>query len=386
MFRELVYKAQSAFGRMSRQRRMTLPAKGGITPKGRALVSYLTLPLFGNPASFRGHSNVWESSEIVSILRRHGYTVDLIHWQDSSYSPTAAYDLVFDIHRNLLRYSGNLTRKVFHVTGSHPEFSNQAELHRLENLRSRRGVLLKQRRGISGDDLRIFSENLCAADLVTLIGNDVTAATFPSAIQHKIRRVNATGSLLSAQTTQISRGSRDEYIWFNGTGAVHKGLDLVLEVFARNPLLTLHVVGPYAKEHDFMAAYHRELTACPNIHSHGFLYPGSRRFRRIASKVRAFINPTCSEGISTSSITCMQYGMIPVVSRQAGISLPPGMGAMLEECSLDELEQSLRGLAALHPDDVALQGEAVRLHALESYSRQGFSGCMEQALMFDSPE
>jgi len=385
MFREFIYMAQAKLGKLGNRRRMTLPAMNGSPPRGRALVSYLTLPLFGDPANFPGHSNVWESSEIVHLLRQLGYSVDLIHWQDCSFVPSEEYDLVFDIHRNLLRYSGKSSRKVFHVTGSHPEFSNQAELQRLENLRSRRGVLLQQRRGIGAEDLHIFSDNLQAADTITLIGNEVTASTFPVGIQSKIRCVSATGSLIPGNQPTVYHGTREEYLWFNGAGAIHKGLDLVLEVFARNPLLTLHVVGPYAREHDFTTAYRRELTKCPNIHAHGFLYPGTRHFRHIASRVRAFINPTCSEGISTSSITCMQYGMIPLVSRQAGISIPPGMGTMLDECSLDELEQRLRELAALHPDEVRSLGETVRTHAIKAYSRPAFSDCMKQALMSTYP-
>lgn len=380
MFRELTYKAQITLGRIIPQRNLDLAPASGSPPRGRALVSYLPLPLIGDPGLFRGHSNIWECSEIVNIFNRMGYTVDLINWQDSSFAPARQYDIVFDIHRNLLRYSGETTLRIFHVTGSHPEFSNRAEQQRLDALQERRGIRLQRRRSFDNDDQRLFSENLQAADMITLIGNEVTASTFPAAVQTKIRRVSATGSFAPPLAGPPVRGQHDEFLWFNGAGAVHKGLDLVLEVFARNPQLTLHVVGPYAKEHDFFAAYHHELTNCPNIRSHGFLYPNSNKFRKILAQVRAFVNPTCSEGISTSSITCMQYGLIPILSKQAGITLPPAMGRTLENCSLEQLEQAVLDFAGKHPQEIDVMMGLVRGYAQSAFSRPVFSSHIEQAL------
>lgn len=380
MLREIAYKLQLAIGRILPDRSLDVFPGCGGRRKGRALVSYMPLPLAGSAALFRGHSNVWESSEIVRVFNGLGYSVDVIDWRDSRLMPKNDYDVVFDIHRNLLRYSGPATRRVFHVTGSHPEFSNDAERSRLLALRERRGITLLPRRFVGEEDMRVFMENLERADLVTLIGNEVTAGTFPPRIRAKMRKVIATGSRLSQLGAKQPDGRRREFLWFNGVGAVHKGLDLVLEVFARNPRLTLHVVGPYGKERDFVEAYRHELTSCHNIHAHGFMYPESRRFREIASRVMAFVNPTCSEGISTSSITCMQHGMIPVISRQAGITLPPDTGIVLDECSPAAIEQAVCSLAAKDKEEIGSLMKSTMEYALEEYSRTVFASLMEKAL------
>jgi glycosyltransferase involved in cell wall biosynthesis len=380
MLREIAYKVQLALGRVRPSRSLDVFPVGSGLFKGRALVSYMPLPLTGGAELFLGHSNVWESSEIVRIFNGLGYVVDVIDWRDAGLIPKRNYDVVFDIHRNLLRYSGDATRKVFHVTGSHPEFSNHAERSRLLDLRERRGVMLRPRRFVGEDDMRVFVENLERADLVTLIGNEVTAATFPSHIQAKLRKVVATGSRFSRPAVWQPDEGRREFLWFNGVGAVHKGLDLVLEVFARNPQLTLHVVGPYGKEHDFTEAYRHELMNCRNIHAHGFLYPESRRFRSIASRVMAFVNPTCSEGISTSSITCMQHGMIPIISRQAGISLTLDKGIILDECSPEAIEHAVCSLAVKESDEIGALMKSSMEFALDVYSRTAFSSLMEMAL------
>ena len=65
MFRELAYKVQTTLGRIHPQRALNLPPASGSSPRGRALVSYLPLPLIGDPGLFRGtpiSGNVRKSS------------------------------------------------------------------------------------------------------------------------------------------------------------------------------------------------------------------------------------------------------------------------------------------------------------------------------------
>ena len=378
---ELVYKVQRACRRYLPRRILNIYPTGGGRPRGRALVSYLPLPLVGDPAFFRGHSNVWESSEIVRIFNRLGYAVDLIAWDDTSFVPATTYDVVFDIHRNLVRCSSERTRTVFHVTGSNPEFSNRAEAARLGDLRVRRGVTIGARRAVGTGELQMFAENLARADLVTLIGNEVTAATFPVDVRMKTRPVVATGAWLPQSLENAPLNTRQpEFLWFNGGGAVHKGLDLVLELFASHPELTLHVVGPYLKERDFVAAYRTELFRTPNIRSHGFLFPADRRFQEIASRVRAFVSPSCSEGISTAAITCMQTGMAPIVSENCGISLPDNGGILLETCTYEEIEGAVLSIASTNDDSWRSMAATARRFAWETYSRKVFSRLMEEAI------
>lgn len=378
---ELVYKVQRACQQYLPQRTLNIYPVGGGSPRGRALVSYLPLPIVGDPALFRGHSNVWESSEIVRIFNRLGYAVDLIAWDDTSFVPTKTYDVVFDIYCNLDRYSSERTKTIFHMTGSYPEFSNWAEQARLNYLREHRGVTISARRVVSADDLPLFAENLARADLITLIGNEVTAATYPCAARLKMQLVVATGAWLPEALMNAPLNRRkSEFLWFNGGGAVHKGLDLVLEVFARNPEWTLHVVGPYLKERDFVEAYSTELFRTPNIKSHGFLFPADRRFLEISSRVRAFVSPSCSEGISTAAITCMQAGIVPIISENCGISLLAQVGIILEECTVVTIEKAVLLIASVSDDVWRSMAENARRIAMETYSRKSFSRLMAEAI------
>jgi len=351
----------------------------GKTPKGHVLVSYIPDSLLyrENDKRFKRHSNAWESAEIARIFNRYGYAVDAISWDDRSFVSERNYTAVFDIHRNLLKCSSSGTHKIFHITGSDPVFSNNAEQERLDALLRRRGVVVAPRRYVCEKDLEHFHGNLEAADSVTLIGNEITVATFPAHLRHKMTLVTPTGSYLATVRDPKKTDIRKEFLWFNGTGAVHKGLDLVLEVFARNPEMVLHVVGPYRKERDFMAGYSHELTKCPNIISHGFLSPSSRKFRKIAGNVLGFISPSCSEGISTSAITCMQYGIVPILSHNSGIDLTPDMGFLLQKCTIDEIETAVLSILDQPEQEIRRMIANSQEFALKRFSRAEFSRRMD---------
>jgi hypothetical protein len=350
----------------------------GGTPKGHVLVSYLPGPLLcgDDDRRLRRHSNAWESREIAALFVMNGYAVDAISWDDTSFVPGRDYAAVFDIAVNLSRCSRSGAHAFFHATGSDPLFSNMAERDRIDALKERRGVSVAPRRFVKEADVELFHGNLARADTVTLIGNGVTCATFPEHVRHTLHCVVPTGSYLSGIRDPHRIHIRREFVWFNGAGAVHKGLDLTLEAFARHPELVLHVVGPYLKERDFAAAYAHELTRCPNIISHGFLSPSSRKFQEITRNILGFVSPSCSEGISTSAVTCMQYGMLPVVSRNSGIDVTEDMGRVLERCTIDEIEETILSLADTPGNEIRRMIAFSQEYALKRFSREEFSRSM----------
>lgn len=353
-------------------------------PEGKVLVSYLehVLSWAENDDRFRGHSNNWESREIIRIFNRLGYTVDAISWGNHTFVPSQKYDAVFDIHLNLQRLSNLLppeTKKILHLTGSYPLYQNSAELRRIEELERRKGRSCSPRRVVPHTELALRSLEL--ADACTLIGNRHTLQTYPPDVRGKIRLVPVSASQLQyvKERADLVPPAR-EFLFFNGSGAVHKGLDLVLEVFSRHRDLTLHVVGNYDGEADFFEIYADELRGAPNIRYHGFLLPDAPAFKEVVARAFCFISPSCSEAVSTAAATCLQIGLFPVISRDCGVTLPAGAGITLEQCSLQEIEQAV--LASYGMDEHRLKEEIVKCQedALHHYSREAFSTEMTRAL------
>jgi glycosyltransferase involved in cell wall biosynthesis len=170
------------------------------------------------------------------------------------------------------------------------------------------------------------------------------------------------------------------FLWFFGSGAVHKGLDLVLEVFAGTPQLALHVVGNVFSEPDFVRIYRKELLETSNIHYHGFLPARSRAFADVLDRCFCFIAPSCSEAISSAVVTCLQAGLLPILSRDVGVTLPTDCGVTLESCDIDTVREAVLSCCALPDEAVERQISATQDLGIKAFSRKSFSRAMEAAL------
>ncbi|RXK81848.1 glycosyltransferase [Filimonas effusa] len=353
-----------------------------IPPVGRVLINYIPEPLLWkeDDRRFGGHSNLWESREIARIFNEFGYVVDCISFLDDRFAVSKKYDIVFDIFKNIEKYSNLPTHKILHLTGSDPLFAKEAELKRIKNLKLRKGFEVKPRRVVPEKDIHIFHTSILQADTLTLIGNATTVSTFPLEIQGKINCIPGTGSLLNYVRTPAKIEFRKEFLWYAGAGAVHKGLDLVLEAFLICPECKLHLVGPYEEEGDFMNAYGEIIRNTDNIVSHGYLFPGSERFKEITQYVIAFIAPSCSEGTATAAVTCMQYGFLPIISKNVGISITEFMGILLNECSVEEIVTSLKCINEKKNVELKDMITKSQAYASEVFSRQNFHHQMKNVI------
>ncbi len=350
------------------------PADGAA--RGRVLFSYLEQPLLwpDDAPGFALHGNGWESREIARIFVGEGFAVDAINWADDAFVPARPYDVVFDISRNLGRLAPLLPRalKLLHCTGSDAGYQNAAEARRVEELTRRRGGSYRAQRTVAFPGAQALS--LEAADACSLLGNERTLATYPERVRAKMRTVAVSASDLGPNRKGPGAyvPAEREFLWFFGWGAVHKGLDLLLEVFAAHPEWTLNVVGSALEEPEFVRLYRTELTALPNIRAHGFLSPGGPEFGAIVRRCFCFVAPACSEGTSAAAVTCLQAGLFPIVSRDTGVSLPAGCGIWLESCSLEEIAGAVAAAHRMPEAALATQSGAVQREALRRHSREAF--------------
>ncbi len=304
----------------------------------------------------KGHAILWEDRELARSLWRSGFNVRAVHWSDTAFRPERTYSAVVDLGGNLARLGPELPEgcaKLLYCIFSDPHHNNAAERERVRALEARRGVTCKPRRQIARPDEFRRSLELCDAALVN--GNEHTLATFPAEFRHKMRLTTTPGSFIGANRKPLGAlvPEQREFLWYFGRGAIHKGLDLVLEVFARHPELVLNVVGgDLAREEDFAKAYRRELTSCKNIRVHGRLLPHSRAFAEVASRCFAFVAPSCAEAASPAVVTCLKVGMYPILSRACGITLPRGAGRYLDTCSIDEIEEAVLAARTQSKEDL----------------------------------
>ncbi len=360
-----------------------LPASPGPS-RGTVLFSYITkcLTFQEDDPRLKGHSNLWECQTITQIFNQFNYDVEAIRWDDWGFRPRKQYDVIFDISSNIPRLATSMDHRpllMLHRTGADAFFQNTAELLRIKAMEERRHVTYCPKRLVPFTELERLALEM--ADSVTLLGNEYTRQTYPTDLRDKMRLVPVSGSDVRgvAKTSPYVSPTR-AFLCFSGSGGVHKGIDLLLEIFGTHPELTLHIVGDVGREPDFKRAYFHELTAAPNIHCHSFLPASDPQFKTILDSCFAFLLPSCSEGMSPAVVTCMQLGLYPVISRATGVTLPEGCGRYLDTCTLPELESTITELAHLPAETLEKEIEIIQAYANNAFSRKAFRSAMEQAI------
>jgi glycosyltransferase involved in cell wall biosynthesis len=157
---------------------------------------------------------------------------------------------------------------------------------------------------------------------------------------------------------------------------VHKGLDLLLEAFANLPQ---HLWISSHLDHNFAYLYTRELTKLPNIHLLGWVQPRSRLFYQVMHRCGFAILPSCSEGQSQSVVECMNQGLVPVVSRECGLSVD-GFGVYIDPCSVVSIAGLVNELSEWAPSRLEGASQAARLAAQSEFSQVAFLQRLEQAI------
>jgi len=291
--------------------------------------------------------------ELARIVGEFEYNVDVIQFDNFKAKINKNYDLVIDLNPGLNNlYINKLTinaKKIAYFTGSENIFAYNAELSRLKDLKTRRGFELRVILNIPP-----VSKQVEEFDGVFFIGNEYNLQTFKDYKLPKTILLPNTGYPLNI-TFNESIKQRNCFISFLSQGNIHRGLDLLLDIFGQPDFsYELYICGPVEGESDFCRVYYHELYNCKNIHLIGFLDITSKRFEELCSKCCYSLLPSCSEGQSGCVLTMMSAGIIPIVSKECGFDDSDVIN--LPDCSIETIETYIR-----------------------KYAEKDFSWCMEQS-------
>lgn len=306
---------------------------------------------------------------MVNTFLELGYAVDLISYLNTSFRPERNYDFFVGARTNFARLAAQLNDscvKVVHLDTAHWITSNHNAYARLRDVVQRRHVAL-------GSSVRLIEKNSAIekADLATILGNNFTIESYAYA-NKPMYRIPISSTIEFAWKKRDINAIRHNYLWFGSSGFVHKGLDLVLELFAGLPDKQLFVCGPFEKEHAFIREYHSELFETANIHPVGWVDVNSVKFKEILDQCLGIIYPSCAEGGGGSVITCMHAGVIPVASYESSVDIM-GNGITLTECSHSEMRKAVTRLSDLPGSE--LEGMAQETWQFTSgvHSKQSFA-------------
>ena len=351
---------------------LLLSAVAGRGAPRRALLLYATRAF--RPGFERAsHQNVPQQRELAAALGERGYEVDVADYDETRRGVLApAYDLVVDLHpRATPVYAGRLTPgavRIAYITGTNPTVANAAERARLDDvarLRARRQQPPFPREALEG------------FEAVFLIGNGVTLATYDGYRLPAVQLLpnSAWDDLVP---TPPERRQARRFLYLGSAGQVHKGLDLLLELFAREPGLELVVCGDFRREPDFARAYRRELFATPNILAPGWMDLRSDAFRELQAECGTMLLPSCAEGQAGTVSVALAFGLPCAVSRECGFD--DTALSIFTDCRPDTLREAVRGIAACPAAEVTRRSvEALALFR-QRYRPEHYAAAVRAAL------
>lgn len=288
-----------------------------------ALLSYIIDPFIED--SFI-HTNFYEARSVASILGELGYNVDIIDYRRTANIDLEKYDLIYGFGDVFQKYfeSPNVknTITIYYGAGMHVSHQNQATLTRLRDVFVKKGHWIgKSVRFVE----KTWTHQTALVDGIIALGNKICADSY------RKYYINKQGLILEQPATFFQTknafdiiknrlpGAKKHYLWFGSDGLIHKGLDILLEYFAANKNLTLHICGSVTNEPDFIKIYKSELNS-NNIILHNFIDINSNEFEDILRKCLFVVFPSCSEGGSPSILTVIgNGGLIPIITKETTV-------------------------------------------------------------------
>ena len=356
-------------------------AGGGASPRGRALVFYLTEPFYYFEFSprFRVHQNRWQAIELADRVSDLGYTVDIFPLGHDPPPRLEEYDLLFGRGDNYHRAAEDCDcTRIYYGTGQSMPTLREKETERLRNLEERRGIRLPSERSREHRGTPGSYEN------VIVVGDKRTARTYhdlagDTSSIHPIRLSYDPNFSPEIRGKDFDEARRS-FVWFGGSGLVLKGLDLALEAFEGLEGVDLYVCGPVANNEEFAEHYHDLLYDTDNIHTMDWVEVGSREFTRITSEAGYLLYPSASDGFPSGSIAaCMHAGLVPVVSSEI-VHDTDGWGFMLDDVSVPAIRSQVRRCAKTDPGRLEEMTRATVEKARSDFTRRAYSADLEDAL------
>ena len=122
----------------------------------------------------------------------------------------------------------------------------------------------------------------------------------------------------------------------------------------------------------FEEAFHRELYESKNIHTAGWVDVEGETFQKIADQCVGIVFPSCSEGGGASVITCMQAGLIPIVSYETNVEVGD-FGFTLPSSSIDDIKNCVRHVCELPTAELKTMANKAWQFCQTNHTREKFS-------------
>ena len=335
----------------------------------KVLISYLTSPF--TQGLFKKHTNRLECYTAAEIFNELGYQVDVIGLDDKiSSEQLKEYDIVYGFGQAFcMALTHPLVKTIYYGTGTCLRYSNIATINKIRDFYNTHGVWCPK----SGRVLNNSAEmTLYFADMIIPLGNDFVANTYR--VSDKKQNIkNLCCFYYDAYDIDINQKAisniKNNFLWFGSLGCLHKGLDIVIDIFKRRPDLNLTIAGANLREEEFYKYYQDVFDGrVANIKYYDFVDIESDSFKKLMDNNIATVFPSVSEGSAPSVLNVMANGgLIPIISKSCGLDVGH-YGFMFDTIDIATVEQKIDKLRDLDDDRLRKLSLQVKDETRQIYS------------------
>ena len=222
-------------------------------------------------------------------------------------------------------------KAILYLTEKPPKYSLRKEKERISYLYERHK--LKATLNRTG---RFFKEcDFLNLSCCIMIGCEKDSLLLPNIRTYLLKPTGLKNKKFAIKDRNINLAKK-HFLWIGSFGAVHKGLDILFDVFRETPDLTLHMAGLNRTEKKFLSC----LIPC-NVIDYSYMDIQSEEFRQVVNQCAFVVFSSCSEGMATSVITAMNHGLIPLITEESSIELN-GIGEIFKDYKVETIAESVK--------------------------------------------
>lgn len=291
-----------------------------------------------------GHTNRQEMVQMIKVCIENDWCIDVCGCNDryaKEQIPEDYYDYILGFGENF-KYAKEKNPEalaILYMTENPYHISYEREMERIHYFKERTGRQFHlERTGVyyQKDDEKMADAVICLGDENYFQLDKKVIRIWPSALKNP------------TFTLDFSQKEKKNFLVYGVDGFIHKGNDILLEIFAKHPDWRLYLCGGRGAEKAKEAGY----CLPSNVQAVGFVDTLSEQFNDIVGRCYYLLLPSCSEAPSTAVLTGMRHGLLPVVSKGIGLDELGIYCRYFEDYHIETVEKILLQLVS---DDIPVE-------------------------------
>jgi len=340
----------------------------------KILISYIQRPFILGVN--KQHSNMLECYTAAEIFHKNGYQVDVAEYMSQDSIDYDQYEVVYGFGYPLERafYSdcAEKIKKIYYSTGCCNFYQNKNTALKILKFQKEKHKIIPQ----SGRLVYHFwTLQFIMPDLNVCLGNQFVSNTYLE-INPDLNIRTLLIFYWDVYDIDLSQKDFQEakkhFLWFGSEGLLHKGLDILIDIFSKRDDIFLHICGASKSEKKFFEYYQPIIDKSNNIIEHGFLDISSDNFKEIMDLCAFCCFPSVSEGGAAASVNVMANGgLIPIASKSSGVDIED-FGFVFEDIDEKVIVEMINQALSLSDTELYEKSNFVKTSVRECYTYENY--------------